>query len=80
MNKGINRINGFDMMLTVAEVAAIIRKPARFVREQLIRPGILKAIKFGGNSYRIRPSDLARMLETGPAGFRHVRGSGGRRS
>ncbi len=60
----------FDRMLSVADVAGILRKPAKWVRE-CIKYGTLRAIRLPdprtgrikpAASWRVFPSSLAKML------------------
>ena len=73
---GAAAVKGVDRMLTAAEVAEIIRKPVKFVRDKLLVPGVLKGIKLGGNGWRVRPSDLDRFIDGGATGFRSAGQSG----
>ena len=73
-------IKGCERLLTAEEVAALIGKPVRFVREELLKPGVLKGKKFGGNSWRIPPRAFRDFIEKGETGFRHAAPSGGRRA
>lgn len=52
-------IKGIDNMLTLQDVAALIGKPIRFVRERLVNTGVLKAKRITSRDYRIRPQDFA---------------------
>jgi excisionase family DNA binding protein len=75
------RVKGFEAMLTVADMALLLRKPTRYVT-RLIKSGALRGVKLGGNSYRVRPQEweafVARSLAAGGvAGHRHARPSGG---
>lgn len=70
-------VRGFERLLTLAEVAQVLRRPVRYVREQLVAPGILPAKKLGGNSWRVRPEVFRRWLEAGETGSRFARPSGG---
>lgn len=71
------KVKGFEAMLTLNEVAQVLRRPVRYVREQLVAPGILPAKKLGGNSWRVRPEAFRRWLEQGETGARFARPSGG---
>jgi hypothetical protein len=44
---------------------------------RLIKSGAIKAVKLGGNSWRVRPEEWTRFVEKGATGFRHARPSGG---
>jgi len=70
------RVKGFDPLLTVNDLALLMGKPTRFVL-RLIKSGALKAIKLGGNSWRVRPEEWRRFTEKGATGYRHARPSGG---
>lgn len=70
-------VKGIDQLLTPEDIAVLIKRPVRFVREKLLKPhGVLKSVKFGGNSYRVRPVDFAEFLAKGQTGFRGSRSSG----
>ena len=56
-------IKGCEKMLTPAEVAELIGKPVKFVRERLIKSGALKAKKISSCDYRIRPQDFKKWQE-----------------
>lgn len=70
------KVKGLDPLLTIRDVALLAGKPERFMRN-LIKSGALRAIKLGGNSWRIQPAEWTRFLEKGATGFRHARPSGG---
>lgn len=70
------RVRGIEVMLTLPEVAAVVRRPVRYVRESLVKPGILPAKKLGGNSWRVRPEALREWMESGATGARFARSSG----
>lgn len=72
MNGSVAEIKGCERLLTAGDVAALIGKPARFVRKELLEPGILKGKKFGGNSWRVDPKEFRRFVERGETGFRHA--------
>ena len=60
-------IKGCERLLTAEEVAALIGKPVRFVREELLKPGILKGKKFGGNSWRVAPRAFRDFISYAPS-------------
>lgn len=70
------KIRGMDKLLTLDDVAEIIGKPTRWVRDKLIKTSVLPSVKFGGNSIRIRPADLEKMLARGTTGYTHAQPSG----
>ena len=70
------KVKGFDPLLTVNDLSLLMGKPTRFVLG-LIKSGAIKAIKLGGNSWRVRPEEWTRFVEKGATGFRHARPSGG---
>lgn len=70
-----SKVKGIDKMLTQEDVAAIISRPVRWVREQLLSTGVLKSTKFGAREYRIRPIDLTDLVARGNAGFRSTKPS-----
>lgn len=73
-------IKGFWQFLTINDVAIIIQRPVRYVREELVKTGILPAKKMGGNSWRIVPEDFEAWKRSGVTGARFARPSGGRRA
>lgn len=72
-------VKGFRRMLTLEEIAVILKRPVRYVRESLVKPGIIPAKKLGGNSYRVRPEAFETWLESGPTGAKFAPPSGGSR-
>ncbi len=77
---GRKLVKGVDTLLTPEDIAQIIQRPVRWVREKLIEPGILKTVSFGGNSKRVRPRDWEAFLEKGQTGYRHAAPSGRRQA
>jgi excisionase family DNA binding protein len=76
-----NLVQGLEPLLTVDEVAALMKKPKRYV-SGLIKRRQLAGIKFGGNSWRVDPEEWRRFKTAaatagGVDGFRHARASGG---
>ncbi len=71
-----NPVKGVDKMLDQNDVAMVIGKPVRWVREHLLKTRLLRAVKMGGNSWRIRPEDLERLIERGNLGFNSSPSSG----
>lgn len=72
-------VKGLEVMLTAEDVAEVVRKPVRFVREKLLKTGSLKGVKLGGNSWRVDPAAFREWQERGATGFRFARPSGGKR-
>ncbi|HRR33986.1 MAG TPA: helix-turn-helix domain-containing protein [Kiritimatiellia bacterium] len=72
-------IKGVAPLLTVNDLALLMNKPTRFVRG-LIKSGALKAIKLGGNSWRVTPAEFDRFVAKGATGYRHAAPSGGVRT
>ena len=70
------KVKGFDPLLTVNDLSLLMGKPTRFVLG-LIKSGAIKAVKLGGNFWRVRPEEWTRFVEKGATGFRHARPSGG---
>lgn len=73
-------VKGIAVMLTAEEVAEVLRKPVRFVREKLLKTGSLPGVKLGGNSWRVDPERFREWQARGATGFRFAKGSGGGRS
>jgi len=69
-------IKGCEKMLTAKEVSEVLGKPVKWVRDELLCTGILKGIKLGGNSWRVRPSELNRYTGSSATGFKHETPSG----
>ncbi len=65
-----------DFTLEIEDVAARLKKPARWVREKLIKTGLLKSFKLGGNSVRITEEAYRNFIHAGQTGFRHATPSG----
>lgn len=72
-------VKGIEAMLTAEEVAALLKRPARFVREKLLKTGVLKGVRLGGNCWRVDPAEYRDFVARGVTGFRFARPSGGRR-
>lgn len=70
------KVKGFDQMLFVEDVAIILRRPVRWVRENLINSGVLPSIRIGGNSVRIKPSAFEKFMDNQNNGFRSTQSSG----
>lgn len=74
-------VKGFEQFLSSEDIAFLLQKPVRYVREQLLVSKIIKATKAGGNSWRIVPDDFRRWIAAGcPTGSRFARPSGGPRA
>ena len=74
-------VQGYEPLLTLDEVSLLMKKPKRYV-SGLIKRRQLKGIKFGGNSWRVKPEEWRRFTTAaenagGVDGFRHARPSGG---
>ena len=70
-----------EAMLTVQELAALMKRPRRYVMT-LIHTRQIRAAKFGGNSWRTTWAEWRRfrdaaLAEGGVNGFRHATPSGG---
>lgn len=72
-------VKGIAVMLTAEDVAEVLRKPVRFVREKLLKTGSLPSVKLGGNSWRVDPDAFRAWQARGATGFRFAKGSGGAR-
>ena len=59
-------------MLTPEDIAIIIQRPVRWVREKLFQTGVLRSVRFGANEWRTKREWFEAMLEKGATGFRHV--------
>jgi hypothetical protein len=75
---GQAKVKGFDRMLSPADIAIVIGRPVRWVREKLIKTGVIASLKFGGNSVRVRADDFRTYLDKGATGFRNAKPSGRR--
>ena len=73
-------VKGFEQFLTPEDIAVLLQRPVRYVRESLLIPKIIRATKTGGNSCRVHPDDYRRWISSGcPTGCKFSRPSGGRR-
>ncbi len=68
--RAVREVKGFERMLTQEDIAQVLDKPVRWVRERLLVTGVIKAAKFGEASYRIRPEIFRAWLDKGCPGFR----------
>jgi len=73
----VTSIKGCERLLTVKDLSELIGKPTGWIRENLLKPGILKGKKFGGNSWRVSPDVFREFIRKGETGFKHARASGG---
>ena len=69
-------IKGIERLMTAQEVAEVLRRPLEWVRENLLKTGVLEASKIGGNSWRVKPSVLQKFIDGGFNGFRNIEPSG----
>ena len=76
MERHMKTVCGVEVLMDPGQVAIVLGRPVRWVRESLLKPGLLRSVRLGGNSWRVRPSELARWIESNH-GFRHSRPSGG---
>ena len=74
------KAKGFDRMLTQEDIAFVISRPVRWVREKLLKTGVIKSVRFGGNSYRVTQANFAEFIAHGNTGFRSSPSSGRRGS
>ena len=58
------------------DVARILKKPVRFVREKLFKTKKLPAFKAGGNSWRLRLDLLLAAIDSGDLGLESEKASG----
>ena len=65
-------VKGIEPMLTQEDIAQVIDKPVRWVREHLLVTGVIKAVRFGGASYRVRPEVFRAWLDKGCPGFKQI--------
>jgi len=73
-------VKGFEQFLTPEDIAFLLQRPVRYVRESLLIPRIIRATKTGGNSWRVDPDEYRRWKAQGcPTGAKHSAPSGGRR-
>lgn len=63
-------VKGIEPMLTQEDIAQVIDKPVRWVRENLLATGVLESACFGGNSYRVQPAVFRKWCERGCPGFK----------
>jgi hypothetical protein len=78
--QAMKTVCGVEVLMDPGQVAIVLGRPVRWVRESLLKPGLLRSVRLGGNSFRVRPSELARWIESNiesNQGFRHSRPSGG---
>lgn len=72
---GGKSVRGVECLLDPGQVATVLGRPVRWVREQLLQTGVLRSCRLGGNSYRVAPSELREFIARGH-GWRHSRPSG----
>ncbi len=76
----MENVKGFEAMLTADDVAKLVGRPVRWVRENLLKTGALKAKRMGGNCWRVVPAVYREWERNGVTGSRFARASGGARS
>ena len=74
----VQKVRGVERLLTENDIAILIGRPVRWVREKLLKTKILPSVKFGGNSYRVQMRHYVEMLDKGKTGFNHAPPSGRR--
>ena len=76
-------IKGCERLLTVRDLSLLLRKPERWVRENIVstdgKEGYIKGFKLGGNSIRVHPEAYRAYVKKGATGFNSAPSSGGRR-
>lgn len=73
-------IKSFEQFLTPEDIASLLQRPVRYVRESLLLTKVIRATKTGGNSWRVDPDEWRRWRAAGcPTGARFSRPSGGAR-
>jgi len=70
---------GFEWMLTVKDIAKILGKTDRWVKDEMIKPKAVRWIKVGGNGHRVYPASFRAWLDKGATGFNSAEPSGFRR-
>lgn len=70
-------IKGIDPMCTIADLAQIMDRPKRWVREKIVN-GRLIPQAAGGNAARFRPLDVKAWIDKGCPGLRNLQTSGRR--
>jgi len=74
-------VKGFEQFLTPEDIAFLLQRPVRYVRETLLKRRVIRATKTGGNSWRVVPADFRGWIEKGcPTGAKFSAPSGGRRA
>ncbi len=77
MEVGGKAVCGVECLLDPGQVATVLGRPVRWVRENLLKSGSLRALRLGGNSWRVRPSELQKWIDKNQ-GWRHAQPSGRR--
>jgi hypothetical protein len=73
-------VKGFEQFLTPEDIAFLLQRPVRYVREKLLVTRIIRAGKTGGNSWRVDPDEFRKWKAAGcPTGERFSKPSGGKR-
>lgn len=65
-------VKGFERMMTQEDISLVVEKPVRWVREHLLVTGVIKSVRFGGASYRVRPEVFRAWLDKGCPGFKKI--------
>lgn len=73
-------VKGLEAMLTAEDVARLVSRPVRWVRENLLKTGAIRAKRMGGNCWRVPPAAYREWEANGATGARFARSSGGRRA
>lgn len=66
------RVNPSDRLLSPNDIAILIGRPVRWVREKLFKTGVLRSVRFGANGWMTKREWFEAFLEKGATGFRHV--------
>ena len=56
-------VMGVECLLDAGQVAMVLGRSTRWVRDALLKTGKLKALRLGAYSYRVRPSDLQSWID-----------------
>lgn len=62
---------GVERLLAPEDVAEVIQRPVRYVRERLLNSGELPAVRFGKRGWRVRRADLDEWLKRKAKGRAH---------
>lgn len=66
-------VKSSDRLLNQNDVAILIGRPVRWVREKLFKTGVLRSVRFGANEWRTKREWLDAMIERGATGFKNAK-------